>query len=558
MHAMRPAVRRHLALAALLAITVVGVLAVNANAATYHAFLCRIPYGPNAGKPAPADGTTYQINGAFNVSEQNCATGGAMSASMGGGTTHPYGEGASVTFTPPAGETVAGFTVWRHEAVGPYVDFGAPATNIFYTGAQTVAGQGICARSLGCAFRGNAAAPFAAENAVSAAGLSGVTQVVWSATCGGGPGGTCPANAEGGPSALYETFAGDMLLNDPAPPAVTNVAGPLLAAGTLRGAQSVSFNAADAGSGVHKGTLLVDGNAVTDQVLDANGGACADLGVAPDQRPSFANTQPCPPAVSGALTLNTDALAPGAHALTVRVADAAGNQAVAATSTITVTGSVPAGTANGTGASRAAKLTARHTTTRKSARRLGFTTRPTITGSLRNEGGAPIASAAVVVLVRERRAGARAQAIATATTGADGSFRVALPSGPSRIITVQYTAFSGDAKPAAVKKLSLAVRARVSASFSPRSPRVGRRVRLSGRLRLLPRGGVDVRIQANQRGVWRTVDTVRTRRDGRFSWPYRFLPGQGGRTYAFRARVSSAIYPFAAGNSAVIRVRVKR
>jgi hypothetical protein len=87
---------------------------------------------------------------------------------------------------------------------------------------------------------------------------------------------------------------------------------------------------------------------------------------------------------------------------------------------------------------------------------------------------------------------------------------------------------------------------------------VGQRLRLSGRLRYLRRAGVDVAIQANQRGVWRTVDTVRTRRDGRFSWPYRFLPGQGGRTFVFRARVSSAIYPFAAGNSAVIRVGVRR
>jgi hypothetical protein len=545
------------AVATLVSVTLLAILAVHASAATYHAFLCRVPYGPSAGKPAPTDNTAYTTTGAFVYSSQNCAGGGAMTAAMDGGTTHPFGEGGVVTFQPPSGLTVAAFSVWGHEAVGPTQPFGAPVTNLRYTGSPSV--QGLCAQSLGCSARGDAAVPLSPANRASADNLSGVTQVVWSAECGGGAGGTCPASGAGTMSALYEVFAADMLLNDGAPPAVAGLGGPLLAGGTLNGAQSVSFNATDAGSGVHKGSLVIDGTVVSARVLDPNGGACADLGVAPDGRPSFVNTQPCPVAVSGLLTLDTDALRPGGHALTVLVADAAGNQAVATTTTITVTGSVPAGAPNGTGASRAAKLTARWASTRKRLRRLSFTTSPNIAGRLVDEAGNPIAAAAVDVLVRDRQTGAVAARVATATTAADGGFRVRLPSGPSRTVTVQYTAFSGDAQPASALKLSAIVRARLSGSIAPRSVRVGRPLRLTGRLRYLRRKGVDVAIQARDGRVWRTVDSVKTRSDGRFRWTYRFRsPASAGRRYVFRARVNSTSYPFGAGNSPAISVRVRR
>jgi hypothetical protein len=545
---------RLIAIAALLCVGGSGVVVAHASAAGYHAYLCRVPYGPNAGKPAPTDGTTYTHSAVYTSAAQDCAAGGAMNAVMDGAVPHPYGDNAAVVFTAPAGLTIAAFTFWRHETAGPFVDFGAPVTNATYTGAETV--DSFCARSFGCAERGNAATPLAPGNIAGAANLSGVTGIRWEAACGGGPGGTCPANP-GAPSALYQVLAADIVLNDPVPPAVTGVAGPLVAGGILKGAQSVSFNATDAGSGVSRGSLVVDGTIVSSTVLDANGGACAELGVSADALPAFVHTQPCPPAVSGLLTLDTDRLTPGTHALTIRVGDAAGNEAIASTNTISVVGSVPIGSPNGTGASRSAKLTARHATTRKRARRVTFTTRPTITGRVVDEAGSPIAVAAVDVLARDRRAGARTTRIATATTGGDGTFRVTLPSGPSRNLTVQYTAFSGDASPAAAVKLTALVRAQLSASVSPRAPRVGQLLRLNGRLRYMRRARVDVTIQARRDGVWRTADTVKTRSDGRFSWPYRFRRGQAGRTFVFRARVNSAIYPFAAGNSKAIRVRVR-
>jgi hypothetical protein len=349
-----------------------------------------------------------------------------------------------------------------------------------------------------------------------------------------------------------------MVLDDPAPPVVKSASGPLLAGGTLVGAQTVSLGATDAGSGVYQGSLVVDGAPVVAQALDPNGGACADLHVAPDGRPSYVHAQPCPATASGVLTLNTDALAPGPHTLTVLVSDAAGNQTVAQTASITVTGAVPVGTPNGNGASRAAKLTARWTSTKKSARRLGFKTAPSIKGTLVGDSGNAIGSAAVDVLARDHRSGAPTTRIATALTAADGSFSLKLPGGPSRTITVQYTAFSGDPAPAAKVRLSTLVRARLSASISPRSVRIGKLLHVRGRLTYLRRGRVDIAIQARDGRVWRTVDVVKTHADGRFSWPYRFRSrGSAGRTYAFRARVNSPIYPFAPGNSGAVIVRVR-
>jgi hypothetical protein len=354
------------ALVVLLYVAALGLTAAHADAATYHTYLCRIPYGPNAGKPAPTDNTVYTPYGANTVALQNCAAGGAMTAAL-TKEAQPQGAKAIVTFTAPGGLTVAGFRVWRHIGIHPSaVGAGEPISNLAYTGQQSA--EPPCQASAGCTQRGDLATPLSPANEVALPNLSGVTEVAWGVGC-RGAGGTCPA-AGGTYSAVYNVLALDVLLNDATPPAVSGVGGPLLSGGTLTGAQSVSFNAADGGSGVSTGTITVDGAVAVERGLDASGGGCTNLGVSADGRPSYLNTQPCAPSVSGLLTLDTSTLSPGAHAIVVSVTDAAGNATVVTTSTIDVAGSVAAGTPNGAGASRAAKLTARWTSTRRPSRRL--------------------------------------------------------------------------------------------------------------------------------------------------------------------------------------------
>jgi hypothetical protein len=101
------------------------------------------------------------------------------------------------------------------------------------------------------------------------------------------------------------------------------------------------------------------------------------------------------------------------------------------------------------------------------------------------------------------------------------------------------------------------VRASLTAKIAPRSPRPGRLTRVSGRLRYLPRAGVQIIVQFRRGATWRTVGTVKTRAGGRFTWRYRFLRQTRGRTFTLRARADSPIYPFVAGNSRPFRVRVR-
>ena len=305
---------------------------------SYHDFLCRIPYGASAGRAAPADGVTYAINNDFIYAEDTCSSGGALYAQMVGEVTHPFATEASNTFTVPAGLTISRFVLWRYEADRPGQPYGTPASNLTYSPGGPISVQGLCTE--GCS-RGNPADPLSSENVVSVPELSGVTQIRWSAACGGGPGGECPATGAPGSGSLssqYDVYAADIDLVDDTPPTVSNVGGPLVAGGTLSGQKAISFNASDGQSGVYSGSLIVDGETQVPQILDTNGGACQSLNVTKDGQRSFEYAQPCESSVSASVTLNTNLLAAGEHSLELIVEDAAGNRTIAYNGTITTAG----------------------------------------------------------------------------------------------------------------------------------------------------------------------------------------------------------------------------
>jgi hypothetical protein len=550
---------RLIVIAMLLCIAVTGGLAANASAATYHAFVCRIPYGPGAGTVAPTEGVTGGREGPPAVFNTGCAADNASSMSAEAPPPILVGIGASVTYAPGPGITISSFRLWRAaRAVGSVFQSWDFVSNI-YDSADPVSFDGMCFGSATC-IRGTTASPLDPSNLVASAPALALTSVGWQAYCGGVQGVTCPADGTSG--SFTRVYAADMLLDDPTPPAVGVLSGQLVGSSPVSGTQNVAFPASDGQSGVFRGRLLVDDKVAADRVLDGNGGACADLGVAPDARPSYVLTHPCRGAVAGTLALDTSTVSVGSHTLRVVVTDAAGNEAASATRAFTVTrdpaaGTVPKTGPNGTGASRSAKLTARLAGARKGVRTLSFTRQPILGGRLLDEHGAAITGAVVEIRARQRKAGGRTKLIATAATGADGRFRVTLPSGPSRTITVSYTAFGEDTKPSATVRTRTAVHASLTASVSPRSPRARRPMRLSGRLRYLPRGDVVVTIQARNHGIWQTADTVETHRDGSYSWPHRFRADQAGRRFFFRARVKSPNYPFEPGTSPTIAVRVR-
>jgi len=330
-------------------------------------------------------------------------------------------------------------------------------------------------------------------------------------------------------------------LDEATAPTLTITGGDLVSPGVKAGQLSLLYEAHDTDSGVASVTATLDG-----VVVGATASACP-----------HDNWSACPLDVVGqTLIADTTKVGNGPHALVVTARDAANNPVAQTVGTIT-TDNVPGpGTPNGTGAAKPAKLAVAFTTTAKRSRRLHFTATATARGTLADQNGQPIGGAIIAVLARQNRSGARTGLIGTVQSAADGTFSYTIPSGSSRTITFAYTAFKGDPTPAAIAALKTTVRAVVSAR-APRAVRAGGRMTLSGRLTLLPRKGVQVSIQARDGRLWRTVDAVRTTKTGAFRWRYRFKPSSGGRTFAFRARVASPIYPFAAGNSKALTVRVR-
>jgi hypothetical protein len=256
-----------------------------------------------------------------------------------------------------------------------------------------------------------------------------------------------------------------------------------------------------------------------------------------------------------AAQLATSGLAPGSYPLTVTAVDGVG-QTATATRTLAVDA-----VANGAPAARDVKLTGGFGRRLRARHTVAYGRPDAVVGRLTTSAGAPIAGAALQVATRVvlPRRGFRALA-APVMTGADGSFRYLAPKGPSRQIRVSYTAFSGDAQPAATRLVRMSTMAGVRLTASHRAVGPGGRVRLSGRLRGGPKPtrGILVVLQGEQPGFpWLTFRTARISKGGRFSAVYRFRTSRRT-TFRFRATVREQLgYPYATGRSPELRVRLR-
>jgi hypothetical protein len=318
-------------------------------------------------------------------------------------------------------------------------------------------------------------------------------------------------------------------------------AGSLLAPGTLSGVKDVIVKATDAGGGLWRAALQIDGREVLSVPFDDRQGQCA--------RP-FAQIKPCAAAGQATLRFDTASLADGAHQASVVVSDVTGtNQAIHGPFPLqTVNDPVacapgrPGATlAGGLGKAGHQRLT------------VPFGRAARLAGRLDGAGS-------VVVLERVARRGDRfAPRAARVAPGPDGRVVVGLPAGPSRDIRLGYRAAPGDTVLQCTRTFRLRVRARARLEATPRALRGDRRkVRLSGRLprAFLPAGGKLVQLEAFERGRWRTFETVRTGKLGRFRTSYRFGPATRG-TFPMRVRVvREAAYPYEPATSKRVVVRV--
>ena len=560
-----------------------------AIANSYHAFLCRIPYGEKAGRPAPVEDVTYET-GSYMQAGEGCASGGSVYAQMDGETSHPYNTGAYDTFEAPAGLTISSFTLWRYEATVEGVAYGTPESKLEYIPGPASAGT-LCT---GTCSHGTQAEPLNSANEVIVHGpLSGVTEIRWAARCGGGPPGTCPAYGpqySGDLSAQYDVYAADIDLVDDTPPTVSDVGGPLVSGEALSGEQSVSFYAHDGQSGIDAGSLVVDGKTAVSQTLDSNGGHCQSLNVTGDGQRSFAGVQPCEPSLSASLTLNTSQLTAGQHSLELIVEDAAGNKTIAYNGTITTSGppsiavnggsitgasggSVGAGEGGAAGgalmaptlpdisngespcAGEALSLTVNGKTKPPTVL---YGKSVTVKGVL-HCGTVPIRGARIAIATLGGPAGA---AVETSVQSAlDGSFSYKLPTGPDRTLQFSYTAYSNDPGPSATATAAISISPRIALKINPHHTSNRHTIHWTGTVTggPYPQAGVTLDVEVQEGRHWKIFDQVVANGKGQFRYSYRFHATEEPTTYALRVALpdtGAQGYPYTHGASNTVEVHV--
>ncbi len=425
----------------------------------------------------------------------------------------------------------------------------------------------------------------------------GTRRLEWSVYCSYSAGPTMCQWASAGE--VLHVYKAKLFLSESAPPSLSITGGSLLGDGVQKGDRAVTLDAADADSGVSSVAIKLG-----EKVVNTTHHHC-----------THADWSPCDRVRPGQIIpVDTTMVPDGTHPVTVVARDAAHNATIRSAGNVTIANrrepegtvgadapngasvanghdgapdagasrdpvaggataaqaipgpaptpsgaSVNAGARNGALASLSARLTVSHAGLQQSkrTRRMEYGGVASLRGRLTDEQARPIGGALLAVLSTQRRAGAPRVPIGTVSTGADGAFSYRLDPGPSRTVTFAYSAF-GSHTPTTQASVSTSVRASIAApSISPRSPRAHQRVRFTGRLRYLPRSGVQVNIQFRDGRRWRTIGLTRTGTQGRFTWFYRFTRSGPGDHFDFRAYVNSPIYPFAAGNSRAVRVRLR-
>jgi hypothetical protein len=314
-------------------------------AGEYHVYSCRTPEG----EVAPADGWSGSAGPAgSDYAKDTCGEGGALTAALGDAVHEADVDLATWTFSTPALDTMLGATLWR----AGDADGGAVVNATYETwlaGPSESSPFDACVYQSGCTTAvGDPAQPLSAANRVAVPSTNLGAHLYLNAACAGAFSDLeCPAaagDAHGYAAAVY-LYAADILLEQSAGPTADNVSGELATAPMVAGVSDVIFSASDPGAGVWEATFNIDGKVVQSTVPDENGGRCRDVGESSDGLPAFLYLQPCLPAESVDVPLNTTAVSNGEHHLIVSVLDAAGNSAPVLDREIKVENPVPAGAA---------------------------------------------------------------------------------------------------------------------------------------------------------------------------------------------------------------------
>ena len=350
-------------------------------------------------------------------------------------------------------------------------------------------------------------------------------------------------------------------VSDPAAPKDLTVdASGLLRGGQVAGSDPVRVKVTDP-SGIRRLEIIdVTGAPAVVGAEDyyaEGGGVTADRGASCDYR----FTAPCPQLSYGE-TLRASSLQAGRRKLIVRATDAGGNIVDRGPYEVDIVSPSDRGALNGGNATETGSISVRFTKGKSRTRRtVSYNTKAGVTGRLLNSAGQPITGARVAVLSRDLDAH-DAKLRTYLTTDGDGRFSYRASAYASRLYQFAWASHLNDVRFAANGYVTLRARASASLKPSPRSVRVGRRVRLSGRLAgKRPRRSVDIVAQgrAGSHGKFRTFADGTIGRDGRFRVSYRFRdPASRGRTFQFRIKIErDSGFAYSGGYSRIAKVRVR-
>ncbi len=331
----------------------------------------------------------------------------------------------------------------------------------------------------------------------------------------------------------------EVTLSEDIQPIVSQPGGTLLRGGPQTGIRTVTYDAADAQSGIAKVDVLLDDVVVASHDLVTR---CVN-----------SDFTPCPASDDGVLQVDTRTVPNGPHSLKLRVADAAGNQRVLVAPRVIDVANAPGPDST---TARAYALTARFKGSSRSTLTVPFGGRVSLLGHL--TGGSQPSPAAIRLAVLEtiHQRGMREVVAAQVATKADGSFSYVVPTNrPSRTLRLAYLPSDGSSA------FSKPLRVRVRAASSLRAELRGLVIRFSGRVRSgpIPKRGKSLRMEGTAPGsAWKSFARLRTDRRGRFSGTYRLRVRRPGVKLKIRVVVPGEDgYPYVSSRSRSVTLRVR-